>query len=120
MNKRILEPSEATSGLAVQATEGDWAHSTDGMVEWGVEVDSRDHGWIQELISGARTESTDICIGIGIGRMMPGDHIQHHRPHGSEFYYVLTGECITQVDGEDIRCRPERPSTSLPAACIRS
>ena len=117
-NTRILEPSDATSGLVVQVTEEGWANSTDATVDWGVEVDSRDHVWIQELISGARMESTDICVGIG--RMMPGEyHIRHHHPHGSEFYYFLKGECITQVDGEDIRCRQGRPSTCLPIVCIR-
>jgi quercetin dioxygenase-like cupin family protein len=114
----IIEPSESASGLVVQATEEGYVYSLDTTVDWGVDVDPRDQTWVQELISGRRSGSNDLCIGLG--RMMPGEyHIKHHHPDGSEFYYFITGECITYVDGEDIRCRPGT-TIYLPPNCVHA
>jgi mannose-6-phosphate isomerase-like protein (cupin superfamily) len=84
----------------------------------GYDHDPRDEGLVCELISRARSGSQD--IGLGVGRMLPGQyHIRHHHPDGSEFYYFLSGECTVHLDGEDVRARPGT-AIYIPPGCVHS
>jgi quercetin dioxygenase-like cupin family protein len=68
----------------------------------GYRHDPRDQGSICRLISRVLVGSEDIAMGVG--RWLPGQyHTKHHHPNGSEFYYVTSGECVVQLDGEEVR-----------------
>lgn len=56
---------------------------------------------VQALLTGDSVGSGDIAMGII--RMGPRAATRkHHHPNGSEFYYVLRGQCRVNIDGTDI------------------
>lgn len=91
--------------LVVHASEDGFVALGKGADETGVEIDPRDEGLVQNMISNASMGATD--MNIGLGRQMPGTyHIKHHHPHGSEFYYIISGRCILHIDGADVEADP--------------
>lgn len=98
-------PNRSGSGLVTRASEDGFVALGQGADEEGVKIDPRDQGLVQNLISHATMGATD--INIGLGRQLPGTyHIKHHHPHGSEFYYVIRGNCTIHIDGDDVAAGP--------------
>jgi quercetin dioxygenase-like cupin family protein len=88
-----------------RATEDKYVSLGHGPDEAGVTIDPRDEGEVQNLISFARSGARD--MNIGLARLQPGMyHIKHHHPHGSEFYYVMTGRCTVHIAGLDVDATP--------------
>jgi quercetin dioxygenase-like cupin family protein len=91
--------------LVARAAESGYVSLGHGPDEEGVQIDARDQGQVQNLISFARMGATD--MNVGLGRLLPGMyHIKHHHPEGSEFYYFIKGNCTVHIDGEDVEAGP--------------
>jgi putative monooxygenase len=77
-------------------------------------------GYSLDVISGnPRDEGTDWALlgswingaaefAVGVFKMTANQtHPPHYHPVGPEFYYIVEGSCIVQVDDEMVEARPE-------------
>ena len=68
-------------------------------------ADPRDEALICPLVSRELTNSQDLRLGVA--RILPGQyHLKHHHPNAAEFYYITHGQCVVQLDGEDVIAEP--------------
>lgn len=103
-------------GLVARAKNDMFVRLGEGPDEHGVEIDPRDQGLVQNLISFATMGAKDMNIGLGLS--IPGErHIKHHHPYGSEFYYIISGRMMVHVDGEDFEAEPGS-AIYIPPNCV--
>lgn len=114
----MTDTQQQQSRLVAVATEAGFVNLGEGPDEHGAQIDPRDQGQVQNLISFARMGATD--MNVGLGRLLPGTtHIKHHHPDGSEFYLFTKGKCAMHIDGVDIEAGPGT-AVYIPAGAVHS
>jgi quercetin dioxygenase-like cupin family protein len=81
-------------------------------------IDPRDQGSIVKLVTRRLMGSQDVSVSVA--RVYAGDyHLKHHHPYGSQAYYILSGQCLAHIDGQDLEVSPGT-SIYLPPGTVHS